>query len=97
MPDPRKIVLHSLAGYRPELASLVAGWIMEGVRYVGVVGVDASRIEDAIDVLCIGDGVEPYFMLTASHDADETLDDAVFLAGQLSEGVGTGPVEVVTF
>ena len=26
MSDPRKIVLHSLAGYRPELASLVADW-----------------------------------------------------------------------
>lgn len=97
MSDPRKIVLHSLVGYRPELASLVADWIKDGVRYVGVVGIDAYRIEDAIDDLCIGDGVEPYFMLTASHDADETLEDAVFLAEQLSEGVGAGPVEVVTF
>lgn len=94
MPDPRKIVLHSVAGYRPpELASLVAVWIKEGVRYVGVVGVDAPRIEDAIDELCIGDGAEPYFMLTASHDVEETVEDAVFLAGNFLTMSEQGPLK----
>jgi hypothetical protein len=97
MPDPRKIVLHSQVGYRPELDSLVAGWIQEGISYVGVIGVDASCVEDVVDQLCIGGGYSPHFMLTASHGPDETLADAVFLAGQLSEGVGSGPVEVVEF
>ena len=97
MTDPRKIVLHSLRGYRLELDALVANWIREGVQYVGVIGVDAAHIEDVIDTLCVGDGSDPYFMLTASHDSDETLEDAVFLAGKLSEGVGSGPVEVVEF
>jgi len=94
MPDSRKIVLHSQAGYRPELDALVAGWIQEGV---GVVGVDASCVGDVIYQLCIGDSSSPHFMLTASQGPDETLADAVFLAGQLSEGVGSGPVEVVEF
>jgi hypothetical protein len=49
VPALRKIVLHSLGGYRPELDALVAGWIADGVKYVGVVGVDASLIEDIVD------------------------------------------------
>jgi hypothetical protein len=72
---------------------LVRAWIRDGVEYVGVVGVDAARIEDAIDELCVSDGAEPYFMLTASHGPDESLDDALFLANQLSEPAG--PVDVV--
>lgn len=95
MTDPRKIVLVSTQGYRRELDVLVAGWIEEGVKYVGVVGVDSSNLEDIIDDLCIGAGTDPYFMLTASHADDETVDDAIALAKQLTEGVGDGPVEVV--
>ena len=93
MTDPRKIVLHSVHGYRPELEAMVAGWIREGVQYVGVVGQDAAKIEDAIDDLCLGDGINSYFMLTAAHDPGETLEDAVFLAEQISTISGT--VEVV--
>jgi hypothetical protein len=88
MAASRKIVLHSLHGYGPGLEAMVAAWIDEGVEYVGVVGKDAARIEDAIDDLCVGDGSAPYFMLTASHDADETLEDAVFLAHQISDIIG---------
>jgi hypothetical protein len=97
MTDPRKIVLHSKRGYHPDLDALVADWMNEGVKYVGVIGVNASYVEDMIDELCVGDGSNPYFMLTASHGADETLDDAVFLAETLSDQVGSGPVVVVEF
>ena len=96
MADRRKIVLHSLQGYRPELDGIVAQWMQENVGYVGIVGADAARIEDAIDELCIGDGSHPYFMLTASHGADESLQDAVFLAEQLS-GELAGDVRIVEF
>lgn len=96
MATARKIVLHSLHGYRPELDGLVAQWIQDQVGYVGVVGVDAARIEDVIDELCVGDGSNPHFMLTASHGADESLQDAVFLAEQLS-GELAGEVRVVEF
>jgi hypothetical protein len=96
MTAPRKIVLHSLHGYRPALSSLVNEWIQEGVQYVGVVGVDASRIEEIIDELCVGDGSAPYFMLTASHGPDEQLEDAVFLAEQLTDEFA-GKVVVVEF
>ena len=95
----RKIVLHSLRGYRPALDALVETWIQEGVKYVGVVGVDASKIEDIVDELCVGDGsagTEPYFMMTASHSPDETVRDAIALAEQVSDeyGIGTTVVEL---
>lgn len=92
----RKIVLHSLYGYRPELDAVVTQWTQERVGYVGIIGVDASRIEDVIDDLCVGDGSNSYFMLTASHGQDETLQDAIFLAEQLS-GDLAGDVRVVEF
>lgn len=92
----RKIVLQSLHGYRPELDAIVAQWIQERISYVGVVGIDASRIEDVIDELCVGDGSNSYFMLTASHGPNETLQDAIFLAEQLS-GELAGDVRVVEF
>jgi hypothetical protein len=92
----RRIVLHSLSGYRPELDALVQRWMEQGVKYVGVVGVDASRIEDAIDDLCIGNGERPYFMVTAAHDADESLADALMLARHMTEICeGEGEDEVV--
>ncbi|HKJ62260.1 MAG TPA: hypothetical protein VKA94_09755 [Hyphomicrobiales bacterium] len=96
MATAHKIVLHSLHGYRPELDAIVAQWIREQVKYVGVVGVDASRIEDIIDELCIGDGSSPYFMVTAFHDLSESVQDAIFLAEQLS-GELAGDVQVVEF
>lgn len=56
MATPRKIVLHSLQGYRAELDAIVIQWIQERIKYVGIVGVDTSLIEDIIDELCVGDG-----------------------------------------
>ncbi len=93
MATPRKIVLHSVGGSRLELAALVGAWIADGVGYVGVVGKDAAAIEDEIDSLCVGNGAGPYFMLTAAHDSAETLEDAIFLAEQIS--TVTGSVTVV--
>jgi hypothetical protein len=96
MNTPRKIVLHSLQGYRLDLDRLVSNWIDEGVKYVGIVGVDAAQIEDIIDELCIGDGTAPYFMLTASHSSDETLEDAVRFAEMLSDEYA-GKVTIIEF
>lgn len=94
MQSPSRIVLHCPTGYRTELDALVEEWMRAGVRYVGVVGEDASRVEDIIDELCVGDGSAPYFMLTAFHAPPETLDDAIEFAEQIGEEQG-GKVEVV--
>jgi hypothetical protein len=95
MPFLRKIVLHSLAGYRPELDGLVQQFIVDGVIYVGVVGVDASRIEDIIMELCVGDGSAPYQMLNSFHE-NETLPEVVAFAQSLT-GEYAGDVQVVEF
>ncbi|MBB5866439.1 hypothetical protein [Xanthomonas sp. 3058] len=95
MPNPRKIVLHSLHGERPGLAALVADWIAEGVNDVGVVGVDADHTENGIDDLCVGDGSAPSHA-HAAHRPDESLEDAVFLAELLSDEFA-GPVRVIEF
>jgi hypothetical protein len=94
MPQARKIVLHSISGLKPGLDSLVAEWMAEGVQYVGVVGLDAEDIEEAIDWFCIGDGTNPYEMLTASHADPETMDDALALATQVDF---PGEVTIVEF
>nr|WP_183962295.1 hypothetical protein [Chiayiivirga flava] len=90
----RRIVLHSRRGLRSGLDVLVAEWMREGVRYVGVIGVDAEDIEEAIDWFCIGDGTDPYDMLTAAHNDDETLGDAILFASELDL---PGDVAVVDF
>jgi hypothetical protein len=93
---PKKIILHSFRGDAPELDGLVQQWIEDGVLYVGVIGVDASRIEDRIDALCVGDGSASYFMLTASHESDEGLEDAIALSDSLSEEFA-GAATIVEF
>ena len=75
---------------------MVQGWIRDGVNYVGIAGVDAAKLEDIVDELCVGDGTrEPYFMLTASHPG-EPLSEAVAMANMLT-GEFAGPVRVVEF
>lgn len=95
MPFTSKVVLHSKSGYRPELDALVRQFIEAGVKFVGVVGVDSSRIEDIIDGLCVGNGSNPYFMLTSSHEG-ETVAEAVTFAETLTEEYA-GAVQVVEF
>lgn len=90
----RKIGLHSVQGYRPEFNAIVEQWFQQRVSYVGVLGIDASRLEDIVNELCNGDGSNLYFMLTASHCPDETIEDASCSARQLS-GEFAGDVGVV--
>jgi hypothetical protein len=80
----RKIVLHCLAGYKPELDRMVEDFIRDGVAFVGVVGEDCAKIEDIIDELVVGDGSdESRFILTSSHPG-ETIDDALDFAKSLT-------------
>lgn len=90
------IVLHSRRDFdfNCELETLVPSWIRQSVKYVGVVGANAAKIEDAIDDLCLGDGSNSYFMVTVAHDKDETLDDALALAKTFSEQY-SGAVQIV--
>jgi len=95
MPLPRKIVVHSVRGYSPDFDALVAVWIKEGVNFVGVVGVEAEKLEDVVDDISVGDGTNSYFMLTTAHPR-ESLAEAVAFAESLS-GEHAGPVRIVEF
>jgi len=95
MPFARKVVLHSLSGYQPSLDELVRQFMRDGVSYVGVVGMDALHIEDIVDELCVGDGTQPYEMLTASHEG-QSLESAVQFAAALT-GKFAGETQVVEF
>ncbi len=94
MPYAPRIVLHSLTGAPKGIDALVENFLRDGVKFVGVVGRNASRIEDMVDEAVVGDGNDDSrFLLTSSHE-DETLDEAVEFARSLSSEYGQG-VQVV--
>lgn len=89
-------MLHCPHGYQPGLEVLVSEFVREGVRFVGVVGHDCSRVEDIIDEILVGDGTrKPCFVLTSSHPG-ETLAQAVEFARSLTDPYA-GKVHVVEF
>jgi len=64
--------------------------LKDGVKFVGVVGKDAARIEDLVDEVVVGDGSDASrFLLTACHEG-ETLEDALEFARSLSSEYGEG-------
>jgi len=96
MPFARKIILKSTAGYRPELDTLVQQFIADGVKFVAILGVDASRVEDIIDEICVGDGSQPdYDLLTSSHPS-ESLAEVVAFSDSLT-GDFAGEAQIVEF
>lgn len=99
----KKVVVHSRSGDCTALARWVEPWLRDGVSYVGVVGTNASALEDVVDWTCIElslrDGREPggddgYDILTAFHQADECLDDAIELA-RLIENHPDAPICII--
>jgi hypothetical protein len=66
----------------------------DGVKYVGVVGKDASLIEDIIDECLVGDGSQDArYILTASHEG-QSVDYALEFARSLT-GDFEGDVQLV--
>ena len=77
MPFQSKVVLHCPSGKPAGLDALVETFLKDGVKFVGVVGKDASLIEDIIDEILVGDGSdETRQILTSSHE-DETIKEAL--------------------
>jgi hypothetical protein len=95
LPYLAKVVLHCPAGLHGGLEQLVQAFIRDGVTFVAVAGKDASLIEDIIDEVCVGDGTQPYSMLTTSHPG-ESLAAVVEFAQSLNLEF-VGPAEVVEF
>jgi hypothetical protein len=94
VPYAPRIVLHSLSGDPQGIDALVEEFLKDGVKFVGVVGKNAARIEDVVDEAVVGDGSDDSrFLLTSSHEG-ETLDDALHFARSLSSEYGQG-VQIV--
>lgn len=90
----QKIVLHCPTGYKRELDDLVEKFIADGVKFVGVVGEDCSRVEDIIDELVVGDGSDQTrFILTSFHEG-KTVAEALEFARSLT-GEYAGEVQLV--
>lgn len=75
----QKIVIHSKSGYDLKFDELVYKMIQAKVESVAIQGKDSQLMEDIIDELCVGDGSEPYFMMTTSHP-DESLEETIRFA-----------------
>ena len=89
-----KVVLHCVAGEPKGLDALIETFLKDGVRFVGVVGKGASRIEDIIDEIVVGDGTDDSrFILTSSHEG-ETVEEALEFARMLT-GEYAGEVQLV--
>jgi hypothetical protein len=90
----KKIVLNCRSQSRAGLDDLVESFIRDGVKFVGVVGVDASHVEDIIDEIVVGNGSDTdRFILTSSHE-NGSLQDALEFARGLT-GAYAGEVQVV--
>lgn len=89
-----KVVLYVTSEVARGLEALVEAFLADGVKFVGVVGNEASRVEDIIDEIVVADGSDDSrFILTASHPG-ESLQDAVDFAHSLT-GEFSGEVQVV--
>ncbi len=65
---------------------LVQALMGDGVTFVTVAGQDTSLIEDIIDEACVGDGTQPYSMLTPSHPG-KSLAEVIAFAESLGPGI----------
>ena len=87
MPYLSKIVLHCPNGEPSGLDALVEAFLKDGVIFVGVVGKDASRIEDIIDEIVVGDGSDEsrFTKITTSFHEHETVEDVLEFARSWKE------------
>lgn len=89
-----KVVLHCPTGYHIGLDQLVEQFIVDGVKFVGVVGQDCQLVEELIDELVVGNGSDPRrFLLTSSHPG-ESVEEALEFARQLVDDYA-GDAQVV--
>jgi hypothetical protein len=89
------MILDCPFGCPSELDGLVEQFIVDGVKFVGMVGEDCARVEDVIDDLVVGGGTDPTrFILTSSHPGESVADVVEFARYVFS--AGDGEAQVVT-
>ena len=80
MPYPPKLVLELPLSDEKLLASFVEDCLRDGVSLIAIVGEGASRVDDLIDELVVGDGSDPDRYVTTSMHADESVEQVVEFA-----------------
>jgi hypothetical protein len=89
-----KLVLNCSPGCYDRLEPFVERCLRDGVKFIAVAGERCDFIEDVIDELVVGKGLdESRFILTSSHPG-EPLDEVVRFVASLT-GDYEGEVEVV--
>jgi hypothetical protein len=90
----RKVVLHTPNGLPKDMAEVAERLVEDGVAFVAAVGPDCEVVEEIVDETAVGDGSTDHpFILTSSHP-NETLQEAIAFARQLT-GEYAGDVQVV--
>jgi hypothetical protein len=77
VPLARKIILHSPVSDQSVLEKFVEQCLADGVSLIAIVGPSCRELEDAVDLIVVGDGSDPVrFVCTTSHP-DEPFEDVV--------------------
>lgn len=72
-----KIVLQLPISDPNLLDPFVEACLRDGVKLIAVVGEEASRIEDIIDEIVVGDGSDPSRFITTTFHTDETVEEVL--------------------
>lgn len=75
-----KIVLQLPISNLDLLDSFVEDCLRDGVSLIAIVGKGASRIDDIIDEIVVGDGSDPARYITTSFHEDATIEEVMEFA-----------------
>jgi hypothetical protein len=89
-----KIVLQLPLSNPDLLDDFVEACIRDGVVLIAIVGEGASKVDDMIDELVVGDASDSSRFITTSFHPDETLDEVIEFARMWERDLGQ-PVELV--
>ena len=83
-----KIVLQLPISDLNLLDAFVEECLRDGVSLIAVVGKGASKIDDIIDEIVVGDGSDPRRYITTSFREDATLEEALDFARMWEQDLG---------
>ncbi|MEG3155719.1 hypothetical protein [Sphingomonas sp. RB1R13] len=92
---PPRIVLHSPVVDQTTLGPFVEQCLKDGVRLLAIWGEGAEALEDDVDCLVIGDGVDKSrFLVTSAHSEDSLEEVLDFASGWHCERDGLTEVRL---
>ena len=89
-----KIVLQLPISNPDLLEPFVETCIRDGVVLIAIIGEGASKMDDTIDELVVGDGSDPSRFIVTSFHTNETVEEVMEFARSWEQELGK-PVELV--